>query len=158
MRLPLLAASRPVPGPVVTVAAAFPDSDRTIGEPQAGGLRILMVEDHGDTADMLRCMLESEGHNVQAAGAVATAVDLAGRHSFDLLISDLGLPDGSGVDLMRARRAAGNSLPGIALSGYGQDQDLQQSRDAGFAAHIVKPVDMDHLFAAIASIADRQHG
>jgi CheY-like chemotaxis protein len=76
---------------------------------------------------------------------VATALKLAGRQPFDLLLSDLGLPDGSGLDLMRALRAEGFGLPGIALSGYGQESDLQQSRDAGFACHLVKPVDVRRL-------------
>ena len=58
--------------------------------------------------------------------------------SFDLLISDLGLPDGSGHDLMRQRQR-GHKFPGIALSGYGQEEDIQRSREAGFAAHLTKP-------------------
>ena len=68
------------------------------------------------------------------------------------MLSDLGLPDGSGLDLMRAIRANGLNLPGIALSGYGQEQDVQQGREAGFAAHLVKPVSLPKLEEAIAKV------
>ena len=78
--------------------------------------------------------------HVETAGDVATALELAGRHPFDLLISDLGLPDGSGHDLMRELRSRGHTFPGIALSGYGQEEDILRSREAGFAAHLTKPV------------------
>jgi hypothetical protein len=113
------------------------------------------VEDHCDTAEMMQVVLEDEGHQVQRAGDVATALEMAIAGSFDLLVSDLGLPDGSGIDLMRSLRARGNSLPGIALSGYGQDQDVQQSQNAGFATHVTKPADIDRLLAAIVEVAGR---
>jgi two-component system CheB/CheR fusion protein len=116
-------------------------------------LCVLLVEDHGDTADMMQRMLESEGHQVQTAGDVATALDMASGQSFDLLISDLGLPDGSGLDLMRELRARGDNLPGIAVSGYGQEQDILQARDVGFAAHVVKPLDMDRLRTVLDDVA-----
>ena len=61
-----------------------------------------------------------------------------------MLLSDLGLPDGSGHDLMRQLVASGKRLPGIALSGYGMAADVQQSREAGFAEHVIKPVKMEH--------------
>lgn len=116
-------------------------------------LRVLVVEDHADTAEMIKRMLEAKGHQVQTAGDVAAALDTAAREDFDVLISDLGLPDGSGSDLMRELRNRGCQLPGIALSGYGQEPDIRQSRDAGFTTHLVKPVDMDHLLAVVADVA-----
>lgn len=117
--------------------------------------RILVVEDHGDTAEMLQRILELEGHEVQTAGDLATAVQLVEERGFDLLISDLGLPDGSGLDLLRKLRAGGKKLPAIALSGYGQEQDLQQTRDAGFIAHVVKPVDIERLLATVEQVISR---
>ena len=102
-------------------------------------LHILLVEDHGVTAKMMRMVLTAEGHTVETAGDVATALELAGQHPFDLLVSDLGLPDGSGHDLMRQLRQRGHKFPGIALSGYGQEEDIQRSHEAGFAAHLTKP-------------------
>src|SRR5690606_12580769 len=85
-------------------------------------------------------------------GAVAEALSLAASEDFDLLVSDLGLPDGSGLDLMRRLRARGWTGPGIALSGYGQEQDVRSSEDAGFAAHVVKPVDVERLLAVMAQV------
>ena len=76
-------------------------------------LRILLVEDHGVTAKMMRMVLTADGHAVETAGDVATALELAGRHAFDLLLSDLGLPDGSGHDLMRNCASGGTSFPAL---------------------------------------------
>ena len=115
-------------------------------------LRILLVEDHGDTARIMRRLLQGWGNHVEHAADVATALQLAATQPFDLLLSDLGLPDGSGLDLMRMLRARGVARPGIALSGYGQEADLQASRAAGFALHLVKPVSMPRLADAIASV------
>jgi CheY-like chemotaxis protein len=94
-------------------------------------------------------VLEMSGHQVQRAGDVAAALDIAAQASFDVLISDLGLPDRSGLDLMRDLRRRGHTWPAIAISGYGQEKDLEQSREAGFAMHLVKPIDADHLLEAI---------
>jgi DNA-binding response OmpR family regulator len=85
------------------------------------------VEDHGDTAVVMRRLLMARGYAVETAGDVATALKLAEQGSFDLLLSDLGLPDGSGLDLMKSLRERGHIYPAIALSGYGQDQDVKHS-------------------------------
>lgn len=116
--------------------------------------RILLVEDHGDTAEAMTALLELFGHQVQRAGDVAAALDIAARGQFDLLISDLGLPDGSGLDLVRSLRSGGVGLPAIALSGYGQEQDIEQSRLAGFQYHLVKPVDVSRLMEVIDQVSD----
>jgi PAS domain S-box-containing protein len=146
IRLPLIAATTAASGaPAQHLAESTPSRQRR-------SLRLLVVEDHGDTSDMMRLMLESEGHRVDTAGDLQTAVDKATQNEFDMLISDLGLPDGSGLDLMKELRARGYKLPGIALSGYGQDSDIQQSRQAGFSMHVTKPVDMDRLLAALEAV------
>jgi len=136
---------------VVTVPAE--KSPAMDGPGAVKGLRILLVEDHADTVRIMRKLLRLDGHTVQWAGDVAGGVKLAAEHEFDLLLSDLGLPDGTGVDLMRTLRRAGSTLPGIVISGYGQDQDIELSREAGFAAHLVKPLDLDKLNHAIATLA-----
>ena len=97
----------------------------------------------------MRLLLKRDGHEVETAADLATALKLAGEQTFDLMLSDLGLPDGSGLDLMRTLRAQGSTLPGIALSGFGQQKDVEQSRDAGFAAHLTKPADYDQLVGVI---------
>lgn len=114
-------------------------------------LRILMVEDHGVTAKMMQMVLTGEGHMVEMAGDVATGLELAGQQTFDLLLSDLGLPDGSGHDLMRQLRARGHQFPGIALSGYGQEDDIQRSREAGFSVHLTKPASREAVVEAVAA-------
>jgi CheY-like chemotaxis protein len=74
---------------------------------------------------------------------------MAARDQFDFLVSDVGLPDGSGVDLMRALRLRGDMLPGIAVSGFGHAGDVESTRAAGFLAHLVKPVDPERLLEAL---------
>jgi two-component system CheB/CheR fusion protein len=113
------------------------------------GTRVLLVEDHGDTAQTMVTVLEMAGYEVATAGDVATALDILDKQPFDLLISDLGLPDRSGLDLMRELRTRGSGLAGIALSGYGMESDMEQSRAAGFLAHLVKPVEPARLLEAM---------
>jgi len=140
--------------PVVSAGAATePIAEPGAPEAQSGkSLSILLVEDHGDTAETMVSLLEIFGHRVQRAGDVAAALDIAARGNFDLLISDLGLPDGSGLDLMRKLRSRGLLWPAIALSGYGQEKDLEQSRNAGFQVHLVKPVGISRLMEVIDSV------
>lgn len=111
-------------------------------------VRLLLVDDHHDTLRSLKRLLEFSGYSVMTAGSVASALALASSHSFDLLISDIGLPDATGHDLMRQIKARYN-LPGIAVSGFGMEHDLRQSEEAGFAEHLTKPLDLDLLKAAI---------
>ena len=112
-------------------------------------LRILLVEDHGDTLHVMADFLETSGHEVARAPDVGSALQLAEARSFDLLVSDLGLPDGSGLDLMRQVRER-YGLPGIAVSGYGTSDDVRLSQNAGFLDHLVKPVHPSKLKEAIA--------
>ena len=123
---------------------------------RAGRLSILLVEDHVDTARALKRLLDGLGYDVRAADSVQAALHLAAQTDFDVLVSDLGLPDGSGLDIMRhlrqSRARAGAAAPatvGIALTGYGMEEDVARSRDAGFAEHITKPVNFDRLQQAI---------
>ena len=118
-------------------------------------LRILLVEDHADTAAILTRLLRRMGHDVVTAENLKQASEIADREmlgaGIDLLISDLGLPDGSGADLMRSLSAK-YQLRGIALSGYGMDSDLEQSSAAGFARHLIKPIDVASLRSTIAQL------
>lgn len=108
-------------------------------------LRLLLVEDHDSTRQVLARILERSGHTVHAAATAGEALHLAETAGpMDVLISDLGLPDMSGFELMRRIRAA-HDIPGIALSGYGMDEDLLMAREAGFTAHLVKPVSLEQL-------------
>jgi PAS domain S-box-containing protein len=114
---------------------------------------ILLVEDHEDTARALRRMLENAGYQVGYASTLASARDLAAKRRFQLVISDLGLPDGSGLDLMSELGDSGQ-VRGIALSGFGSDSDVAAAKAAGFAAHFTKPVDWERLRHTIHRLLD----
>jgi PAS domain S-box-containing protein len=118
----------------------------------ARNLEILLVEDHKDTARVLGRILKNAGYEVSHAESVAGARELATTRRFDLVISDVGLPDGSGLDLMRGLQEK-QGLTGIALSGFGTDDDVAASMAAGFAEHLTKPVDWDRLKSAIERLA-----
>src|SRR5262249_11286781 len=92
------------------------------------------------------------GYKVLPADSVTAALACAEREPFDLLVSDIGLPDGSGLDLMRALSAE-RPVAGIAVSGFGTDEDIRMSQRAGFAAHLMKPVDYPTLEDAIQQVA-----
>jgi two-component system CheB/CheR fusion protein len=110
--------------------------------------RILLVEDHVDTARVMGRLLTAGGHAVRTAHTCAAALAAAEAESFDVVVSDIGLPDGSGLDLMRQLQEL-RPIIGIALTGYGMEDDLRQTRDAGFAEHLVKPIDIEELERAI---------
>ncbi|MEO6875252.1 MAG: ATP-binding protein [Opitutaceae bacterium] len=114
-------------------------------------LRLLLVDDHPSTLNVLSRLLERDGHHVTVAATLAEALKQANLQPFDLVISDLGLPDGTGTELMEQLRAD-HGLRGIALSGYGMEADIARSREAGFAAHLVKPILMNELRRVIASL------
>jgi CheY-like chemotaxis protein len=111
-------------------------------------LNVLLVEDHEATLHVLSKLLRGLGHRVTGVSSVATRYDGRGQDGFDLIISDLGLPDGSGLDVMRQLRD-GYQGRAIALTGYGMESDIAASRDAGFVEHLTKPVDLGALQAAI---------
>jgi two-component system CheB/CheR fusion protein len=115
--------------------------------------RILLVEDHDDTANIMSTVLRHQGHTVRRAASVAAALQAAQAEPFDLLISDIGLPDGSGLDLMRQIRQR-QPVRGIALSGFGMEDDVHRSRDAGFDEHLTKPVSLDVLETTIKRVAE----
>ncbi|RYD73532.1 MAG: response regulator, partial [Verrucomicrobiaceae bacterium] len=119
-------------------------------------LRILLVEDHEETRIILERLLKRRGHEVFSAGKVSTALELGSKHEFDLVISDIGLPDGNGFDVMTELRRLQPHVLGIALSGFGMEHDLQRSREAGFLVHLTKPVDMTVLDRTIENVRHQE--
>ena len=111
-------------------------------------MHILLVEDHEDTNRSLTNLLRRRGYKVQPATTMRSALDLAATEHFDVLISDIGLPDGSGMELMQTLQSA-RPLFGIALTGYGMEDDIRKSYDSGFNHHLVKPVDLNKLDSLI---------
>jgi PAS domain S-box-containing protein len=119
---------------------------------QHQGVRILLVEDHTDTRQIMAKLLSSFGCIVTTASSVSEAMQHSTNEKFDLLVSDIGLPDGSGLDVMRHMRQH-QQIRGIALSGFGQDDDLRRSREAGFETHLIKPVNFHALQEVIRKVA-----
>jgi len=115
--------------------------------------RVLVVDDHRDTCTGMKMMLERRGYEITVAHSAEQAVEKAHERDFDLLISDIGLPDRSGYDLMRELRES-KSLPGIALSGFGSEHDVSKARAAGFAEHLTKPINFEQLEEAIQNLLD----
>jgi DNA-binding response OmpR family regulator len=111
------------------------------------------VEDNTDMAAALSIALGQQGYQVEVADSATQALRSA-PDRFDVLVSDVGLPDGNGHDLLRALRRRG-PVKAIALSGYGTEQDQGASREAGFAAHLTKPIDLDTLTSTIERLLAR---
>jgi two-component system CheB/CheR fusion protein len=114
-------------------------------------LRILLVDDHEDTCSALERLLVRRGHLVAAMHNMRAAMEAATRNQFDLLISDIALPDGTGTELMTCLRGI-SGIRGIAISGFGMNGDIQKSLQAGFSEHLVKPVKLERLEAAIHTV------
>jgi signal transduction histidine kinase/ActR/RegA family two-component response regulator len=138
----------------------FPTIETTGGEapkqtlawtPERKYLRILLVEDHEDTNRSLTTLLHRRGYQVHSARSVESALEIASHESFDVLISDMGLPDGSGLEVMQ-KLSAKSPVYGIALSGYGMEEDIRKSHAAGFSYHLIKPVDLNKLDAILQKI------
>jgi PAS domain S-box-containing protein len=138
----------------IPIAAQLEEWDRPSGHAElhadkaARPRRILLVEDHQDSADTLSQLLMFHDYTVSVARTMEEAVSIADQEGFDLVISDIRLPDGSGLDLMR-RLQSNRPIRGIAISGFGTEQDQRRSREAGYETHLTKPVDFDVLLGAI---------
>jgi PAS domain S-box-containing protein len=107
-------------------------------------LRILLVEDHQDTRRTLSRLLTHFGHNVVTADNVEGAIDMMSSDNMDVVLCDIGLPDGSGYEVAAQARAKG-TIKAIALTGFGTEQDVQRSKEAGFDFHLVKPINFQEL-------------
>ncbi|MEY2558121.1 MAG: hypothetical protein QOE34_1546 [Verrucomicrobiota bacterium] len=140
-----------------TFTAIFPLAENHAGASAASipatpvarkSMRVLLVEDHEDTNRSLTNLLRRRGYHVHSARSVQSALDLASQERFDVLVSDIGLPDGSGIDLMQ-QLSVDHPLFGIALTGFGMEEDVRRSHDVGFQHHLIKPVDLNRLDALL---------
>ena len=141
-RLELPAVVAPQPNPPV-VAKKFPEEAARLN-----GLRLLLVEDHDDTRQVLEKLLRRRGYIIEAARDAVEARALCGAQQFDLMICDLALPEISGFDLMKELNRE-HGLRAISMSGFGAESDIAQGKAAGFLDHLTKPVDAQQLDAAI---------
>lgn len=143
----------------ITLPLAAADSQEALpvaqAQPPANGdrKRVLLVEDNEDAAIALAMCLEEYGYVVEHVGTCADALRVARSRSFDAVLTDLGLPDGSGIDV---GRALSKDMPVLALSGYGREQDRQRSAAAGFSAHLVKPADPAEVHAKLTQVLSGQ--
>src|SRR4029077_13745311 len=110
----------------------------------AKSLRILLVEDHGDTRHTLSRLLTHFGHQSSVAENTQTALEMVQSEKFDVVLSDIGLPDGSGYEVIsQAKRK--RPVKGVAITGFGTDEDVRRGKEAGFDFHLVKPIDFHEL-------------
>lgn len=123
------------------------------GNQGSSGLRVLVVEDDPESRNAIQRLLVARGMNVSSVGTYDEALRFSTLHQIDLLIADIGLPDGNGLDLLKLLARRSPQIRGIALSGYGSETDRNRSTDAGFAIHLLKPVGIEMLEAALGSAA-----
>jgi len=124
-------------------------SDGT-GDPKRS-LKILLLEDHGYTSQVMSRLLKMQGYDVRAAASIEEAKEFVKEGKFDLLLCDLGLPDGTGMEFLREVRKF-DQTPAIALSGFGMEEDIARCTEAGFNAHLTKPIDIQRLEAIIRQV------
>src|SRR5262245_22324765 len=139
VRLPVREAPPTVRGRVTSLAATI-----------EAGARVVVVEDHADSREMLAQTLTLEGHEVTAVADGAEAVEIAEASAFDIAIVDIGLRGMNGYEVARRLRLRfGDAIVLVAVTGYGQPEDIAQSRAAGFDAHVTKPVTADELLRVL---------
>ena len=138
--------------PVIPASGAENGEDHP-ALPPLNRLNILLVEDEAATLRLMARLLKGLGHRVTSAGTVADAWVAFQAGDFDMIVSDIGLPDGTGLDLLRKVKAV-RRVPAIALTGYGMDEDVRRSREAGFTTHMTKPIDFTKLEAMIRQVAN----
>ncbi len=146
IRLPLAATG--------TSGGVVPVIEGTKADPAANRLRIMLVEDHDDTRRVMTRLLKNMKFSVVTASCIAEAVQTAAEHELDLVISDIGLPDGTGLELMQ-QLLASRPVTAIALTGYGTEADTELTRAAGFTAHLTKPIDFKDLVEVIDRVTRR---
>jgi CheY-like chemotaxis protein len=119
------------------------EADGTIT--RARELRILFVEDHADSRRIIANLLNHSGYNVSVADCAGTALHLLNTQKFDVIVSDIGLPDGSGYALIMLAKQCQASIMAVALTGFSAEQDIRFSREVGFDFYLTKPVDFHEL-------------
>ena len=126
--------------------------DPTEALPARGrSLRILVVEDHADTLRVLARLLDHFGHEISVADGVQSALQIVGLKEFDVVLSDIGLPDGSGYEVI-AQAKRKQPIKAVALTGLDKDEDITRSKEAGFDFHLSKPVDFHELRTVLAQV------
>jgi CheY-like chemotaxis protein len=127
--------------------------------PELTDLRVLLVDDEADSRDLLNLVLDSCGAEVTTASSAAEALETVKREKFDVIISDIGMPEEDGFSLVGKIRALtdeqGGNIPAIALTAYARAEDRVQALRSGFQMHVAKPVEPSELIAVVANLAGR---
>ncbi len=132
--------------------AAVPDMIATTQPPDLSGIKVLVADDERDARAAVATALQMNGAIVGTAHCADAAISLASKHDFDVLVTDLSMPGGDGVALLKALRLRGKKMPAIALSALRGGSVEKEVSDAGFALHIDKPIEMTYLAAAVADL------
>ncbi len=119
------------------------------------GVRVLVVDDEPDAAALVRRVLEDCGAEVLTASGGREGLESLDRNGADVLLSDIGMPDMDGYEMMRAARAKGVATPAAALTAYARSEDRRRAMMAGFQTHVAKPVEPNEVVAVVASLAGR---
>ena len=114
-------------------------------------LRILVVEDHGETLRTLSRLLVHFGHEISMADGAQSALAIVESKQLDVVLSDIGLPDGSGYDVI-AQAKRKQPVKGVALTGFDKEEDVRRSKEAGFDFHLTKPIDFHELRTVLAQV------
>lgn len=151
---PVAAGDAPPPeaAPVASEPASVNERESAIAE-EGHGLSVLLVDDHRPTCQALSRFLARRGFRPFIAMSLAEARAVAAEHKVDVLVSDIGLPDGTGYELLEELRRTQPDISGIAVSGYGMPDDLERSRQAGYTSHCTKPIRIEVIEQALARIA-----
>jgi PAS domain S-box-containing protein len=120
-------------------------------------LRILLVEDHPDTRHALSRLLTHFGHETSVAGSTKSALEIMASQRFDLVLCDIGLPDGNGYEVISKAKRQG-PVKAAAITGFGTDEDVRRSKEAGFDFHLIKPVDLEELQRVLEQVVEASGG
>jgi CheY-like chemotaxis protein len=146
------------PGALSPTTAAMP-AGAAASNHDLSGVRVLIVDDEPDARDVLRRIVERAKATIQTAATVAEAREIIARNPPDLVVSDIAMPDEDGFAMIEHLRTAppeiGGGTPAIALTAYAREEDRQRTLQAGFAAHVAKPVEPAELIEVIAKVAAR---
>ena len=151
IELPLDVASGCLPGVEDGAAAASPVEQRRVN---LSGIRVLVVDDEPDALEMTRRILEDGGARVRTASSADSALDILLTDTFDVILSDIAMPDFDGYDFIAELRRRGVGTPAIALTAFALSDDQRKATSMGYQTHLAKPIETPLLLAAVARLVN----
>ncbi|MGH8309462.1 MAG: ATP-binding response regulator, partial [Steroidobacteraceae bacterium] len=157
VRIPLATKARAAAGELDDAARRIIANERRVtAAGSLAGLRLLSVDDEADASEMLKAALEQYGAQVTTVASAAAALEILQRERFDVLVSDIGMPGMDGYELLeriRSGAAHARAIPAIAVTGYARSEDRARALQAGYGAHVVKPIEPEELAATVRAAA-----